>query len=61
MTLNKLVIGFIVGVFLLIISVWTLMGYVGGKIIKEVDEKGAKHIVERIWEGPQTTEDSSGD
>ena len=54
MSLNKLVIGFIVGVFLLIISMWILMGYLGVKVIKEVDETGAKHIIERVWEGSKT-------
>jgi hypothetical protein len=51
MTLNKLVIGFIGFVFLLILSVYILVGFFGVILVKEIDEKGAKQVIERVWEG----------
>lgn len=46
---------FIVVVFLIVIVSWIFYGVIGFKLYKEIDKNGAKSIVERVWNGTDTT------
>lgn len=51
----KLVPIFIVIVFLIVFASWIIYGIVGVRLYKEIDKNGAKSVVERIWNGQDTT------
>ena len=48
---QRLVIGFIITVFILIITGFIFAGVVGYKTYKAVDKDGVKGVVERVWNG----------
>ncbi|MHA1943808.1 MAG: DUF7248 family protein [Candidatus Thorarchaeota archaeon] len=57
---NKVIGGFFgcfgiafVGIFVLIITIWALIGFGIFKVGKAVHEDGAEKVIERVWEGPE--------
>ena len=40
-------------VFVVMVAYWVVFGVFVTKVVTEVDQKGLKSIVERIWEGPK--------
>lgn len=58
MPLKNLAIIFIGVVLLAIVAYVTFLAWVAGLVVDEVEEKGAKQIIERIWEGPTAEDDT---
>jgi hypothetical protein len=50
--LFKVVPIFIAVVFILIVAYYLVIATVGIKLVGEVDKKGLKSVVERVWNGP---------
>lgn len=53
-TLHKIVISMICFAFVMIITFWIIGGLIVYKGVTEVNEQGARGVIERIWCGKST-------
>ncbi len=49
--MQTVVVSFIVLVFILVISIWSIAAFGIFKGAKEVKQRGLKHVIEEVWNG----------
>lgn len=55
MTFGKLMVGIVVLVMLCVALYWGVIGFVGVKAFKYVEQHGVKGVVEKVWNGSGDT------